>query len=198
MFDKRYQLVFATNNVHKAKEVNLILGDSFQIISLAEAGIEIEIPEPFDTLEENAREKSMTIFQLKGVNCFSEDTGLEVEALGGKPGVKSARYAGEPSTTAANIEKLLTELNGQKNRAARFRTVISLIENGSETQFEGICTGIISYEPMGDNGFGYDPVFIPDGSSQTFASMSASEKNQFSHRRKAVEKLVAYLKQHAP
>lgn len=162
MFDKRYQLVFATNNLHKAKEVNLILGDSFQIISLAEAGIEIEIPEPFDTLEENAREKSMTIFQLKGMDCFSEDTGLEVEVLGGKPGVKSARYAGEPSSSAANIEKLLIELNGQKNRTARFRTVISLIENGSEIQFEGICTGIISYEPMGDNGFGYDPVFYSE------------------------------------
>lgn len=190
-----HTLVFATNNTHKAKEVNLILGDTYQIFSLAEAGIIIEIPEPHDTLEKNAREKSMTIYQLKGIDCFSEDTGLEVEVLRGEPGVKSARYAGEPANTAANIEKLLKELKDKKNRKAQFRTVISLVENGVEKQFEGICTGHIAASPMGENGFGYDPVFIPDGSSKTFASMNASEKNQFSHRRKAVDQLVAYLKQ---
>ena len=125
---------------------------------------------------------------------FRSDTGLEVESLQGEPGVKSARYAGEPSNTAANIEKLLKALHGNKNRAARFRTVISLVENGKEQQFEGICTGKIAVEPRGENGFGYDPVFIPDGADCTFASMSATKKNKFSHRRKAVEKLVAYLK----
>ena len=194
MSEPRHTLVFATNNVHKAQEVNLILGDTFKIYSLAEAGIHVDIPEPHATLEENAREKSMTIYQLKGINCFSEDTGLEVESLQGEPGVKSARYAGEPSNTAANIEKLLKALHGNKNRAARFRTVISLVENGMEQQFEGICTGKITIEPSGENGFGYDPVFIPDGADCTFASMSATEKNKFSHRKKAVEKLVAYLK----
>lgn len=194
MSEALHTLVFATNNVHKAQEVNLILGDRFKIYSLTEAGIHIDIPEPHATLEENAREKSMTIYQLKGINCFSEDTGLEVESLQGEPGVKSARYAGEPSNTTANIEKLLKALHGNKNRAARFRTVISLVENGMEQQFEGICTGKIAVEPRGENGFGYDPVFIPDGADCSFASMSATEKNQFSHRRKAVEKLVAYLK----
>jgi XTP/dITP diphosphohydrolase len=194
MSKQRHTLVFATNNYNKAQEVNQILGNTFEVLSLKEAGIEIDIDEPHDTLEANAREKSMTIYKLKNIDCFSEDTGLEVEALNGAPGVRSARYAGEPSNTKANIEKLLDQLGNNKNRKAQFRTVISLVQNGIEKQFEGVCKGQITQEISGENGFGYDPIFIPDGSGKTFAEMSITEKNEYSHRRKAVEKLVAYLK----
>ena len=195
MSDHIHTLVFATNNVHKAKEVSLILGNAYEIRTLKEVGINIEIPEPHDTLEANAREKSMTIYSLKGLDCFSEDTGLEVEALQGEPGVRSARYAGEPSDDKNNIKKLLGAMEATQHRKARFRTVISLVEAGLEKQFEGICTGCIARAAKGDNGFGYDPVFIPDGSERTFAEMNAMEKKEFSHRRKAVDLLVAYLKQ---
>jgi XTP/dITP diphosphohydrolase len=188
-------LVFATNNAHKAKEVSLILENAYHIKTLKEVGIDIEIPEPFNTLEANARQKSMTIYSLKKMDCFSEDTGLEVEALQGEPGVRSARYAGEPGDDAANVKKLLTALEGIQHRKARFRTVISLLEAGCEHQFEGICNGHIAWEATGENGFGYDPVFIPDGATQTFAEMSAVEKKDYSHRKKAVDQLVAYLKQ---
>ncbi len=198
MSEQRYTLVFATNNFNKAQEVNHILGNTFKVLSLKEAGIEIDIDEPHDTLEANAREKSMTIYTIKNIDCFSEDTGLEVEALNGAPGVKSARYAGEPSNTRANIEKLLHQLKNKQNRKAQFRTVISLLQNGVEKQFEGICKGEITLEPVGENGFGYDPVFIPEGSTKTFAEMNITEKNEYSHRRKAVEKLVAYLKKETP
>jgi XTP/dITP diphosphohydrolase len=194
MSEQRHTLVFATNNLFKAQEVNHILGNTFQVLSLKEAGIEIDIAEPHDTLEANAREKSMTIYSLKKIDCFSEDTGLEVEALDGAPGVKSARFAGEPSNTTANIEKLIHQLKNKQNRKAQFRTVISLVQKGIEKQFEGICKGHIALQPSGENGFGYDPVFIPEGSAKTFAEMSTTEKNEYSHRRKAVEKLVAYLK----
>ncbi len=198
MSEQRYTLVFATNNFNKAQEVNHILGNTFKVLSLKEAGIEIDIDEPHDTLEANAREKSMTIYTIKNIDCFSEDTGLEVEALNGAPGVKSARYAGEPSNTRANIEKLLHQLKNKQNRKAQFRTVISLLQNGVEKQFEGICKGEITLEPSGENGFGYDPVFIPEGSTKTFAEMNIEEKNEYSHRRKAVEKLVAFLKKETP
>ncbi len=198
MSEQRYTLVFATNNFNKAQEVNHILGNTFKVLSLKEAGIEIDIDEPHDTLEANAREKSMTIYMIKNIDCFSEDTGLEVEALNGAPGVKSARYAGEPSNTRANIEKLLHQLKNKQNRKAQFRTVISLLKNGVEKQFEGICKGEITLEPSGENGFGYDPVFIPEGSTKTFAEMNITEKNEYSHRRKAVEKLVAFLKKETP
>ena len=187
------QLIFATNNQHKANEINSILGTAFKICTLREAGLEIDIPEPHDTLEENAREKSLTIYKLKNRDCFSEDTGLEVDALGGAPGVKSARYAGDHCSTEDNINKLLSELADKQNRKARFRTVVSLIENGKEYQFEGICEGSIGITRSGDHGFGYDPVFIPDGATKSFASMNLEEKNKYSHRKKAVEKLVAFL-----
>ncbi len=187
------QLIFATNNQHKANEINSILGTAFKICTLREAGLEIDIPEPHDTLEENAREKSLTIYKLKNWDCFSEDTGLEVDALEGAPGVKSARYAGDHCSTEDNINKLLSELADQENRKARFRTVVSLIENGKEYQFEGICEGSIGFTRSGDHGFGYDPVFIPDGATKSFASMNLEEKNKYSHRKKAVEKLVAFL-----
>lgn len=195
MFNTTRQLIFATNNQHKANEINAILGTAFKVCTLREAGIEIDIPEPHATLEENAREKSSTIYQLTARDCFSEDTGLEVEALGGAPGVKSARYAGEHCNTDDNIDKLLTELANQENRKARFRTVISLIENGTEKQFEGICEGAIDWKKNGEQGFGYDPIFIPSGATNSFATMSMDEKNKYSHRKKAVEKLIAYLQQ---
>lgn len=195
MYNITRQLIFATNNQHKANEINAILGTAFKVCTLREAGIEIDIPEPHATLEENAREKSSTIYRLTARDCFSEDTGLEVEALGGAPGVKSARYAGEHCNTDDNIEKLLTELANQENRKARFRTVISLIENGTEKQFEGICEGAIDWKKNGEQGFGYDPIFIPSGATNSFATMSMDEKNKYSHRKKAVEKLIAYLQQ---
>jgi XTP/dITP diphosphohydrolase len=187
------KLIFATNNQHKVDEIRSLLIDSFELITMQEAGIDIDIPEPYDTLEENASEKSGTIFRMTGINCFSEDTGLEVTALNGEPGVKSARYAGNGRSFDRNIEKLLINLADKPDRTARFRTIISLILDGRETLFEGICEGIIIKERRGSQGFGYDPVFVPMGSTKTFAEMSMKEKAQYSHRAKATEKLVAFL-----
>jgi len=186
-------LIFATNNHHKVDEIRLVLFNRFDIITLKEAGIDIDIPEPYDTLEANATQKSRVIYDLTRKNCFSEDTGLEVEALNGEPGVKSARYAGEGRSFENNIEKLLQNLNPYNNRNARFRTVISLILNNKEFIFEGICTGTIATDKSGGNGFGYDPVFIPHGSKKTFAEMTMEEKSLFSHRKKALEKLIDFL-----
>lgn len=188
-------IIFATNNQHKVNEVRSVLGQSFNIITLKEAGIDIDIPEPHDTLEANATEKSKTIFQLTNKNCFSEDTGLEVDALNGQPGVKSARYAGDNRSFDDNIHKLLTNLSSLQNKTARFRTVISLIMYGKEYFFEGICSGKIINQRKGNKGFGYDPVFVPDGSNKTFAEMEMEEKNKFSHRKKAMEKLINFLNQ---
>ena len=187
------KLIFATNNQHKVDEIRSVLKGPLELITLKEAGLDIEIPEPYDTLEENARTKSSTIFNMTGTDCFSEDTGLEVEALGGEPGVKSARYAGEGRSFEANIDKLLEKMQGVSDRRARFRTVISLLINGQETLFEGICEGRIIGERRGNNGFGYDPVFVPDGSALSFAEMDMEGKNRFSHRKKATQKLVAFL-----
>jgi XTP/dITP diphosphohydrolase len=187
------QLIFATNNLHKVQEIRLAVPPSFTVIPLQEAGIEKDIPEPFDTLEENAREKAMTIYQLTGSGCFSEDTGLEVYALGNEPGVHSARYAGPNRSATDNIALLLERLKGIKDRKARFRTVICLILEGKEHYFEGICQGYITEKPRGEAGFGYDPVFIPDGSEKTFAEMRPEEKNIFSHRKKAADMLVTFL-----
>lgn len=187
------KLIFATNNRHKIDEIRSILKDQLEIITLKKAGIETDIPEPYDTLEENATHKSSTIYKMTGMDCFSEDTGLLVDALEGAPGVKSARYAGEDCSFDANIEKLLSNLAGKQDRTARFKTVISLLIEGRETRFEGICEGRITEEKKGKAGFGYDPVFIPGGSDKTFAEMTIEEKNKFSHRRKATEKLVTFL-----
>lgn len=187
------KLIFATNNKHKVDEIRSVVGNNLDIITLKEAGIDIDIPEPYNTLEENATGKSKVIFEMTGISCFSEDTGLEVTALGGEPGVKSARYAGDNRSFDANIEKLLSNLAGKDDRSARFRTVISLLIDGRETQFEGICNGQIIEEKRGLQGFGYDPVFIPAGSVKTFAEMDINEKNQYSHRKKATQKLVAFL-----
>lgn len=189
------KLIFATNNQNKVEEIKSIIGDLFDVVSLKEAGIDIEIAEPHVTLEENASEKSRTIYTLTGENCFSEDTGFETEALNGEPGVKSARYAGEGRNFKDNIEKLLLLLNGTENRKARFRTVISLIIDGKERLFTGICEGQISNEPKGEKGFGYDSIFIPAGDNRTFGEMSIEDKNVFSHRKKAIIQLMAFLSQ---
>jgi len=187
------KLIFATNNQNKVDEIRLALAGKFEICSLQEAGILIDIPEPHNTLEKNAREKSITIHQLTGKNCFSEDTGLDVAALNGEPGVKSARYAGDHCSFEENIDKLLISMAGVEERKAFFRTVISLILNEKEFQFEGICRGQITRERKGATGFGYDPVFVPDGSTFTFAEMGKEEKNKFSHRKKAMDKMMVFL-----
>jgi XTP/dITP diphosphohydrolase len=194
------KLIFATNNQHKTDEVRSAIKTQnvLEIITLQEAGIDIDIPEPYPTLEENASHKSRTIYALtkaKGLakGCFSEDTGLEVEAINGEPGVKSARYAGDDKSFEKNIEKLLHKLEGSPNRNARFRAVISLIIDDKEHLFEGVCSGTIIDQRRGGAGFGYDPVFVPDGAIHTFAEMDMDEKNTFSHRKKAIDKLVTYL-----
>lgn len=187
------KLIFATNNRHKISEIRTALPSWFTIVTLEEAGIFTDIPEPHDTLEENAAEKARTIFALTGTDCFSEDTGLEVPALNNEPGVHSARYAGEERSFQKNIEKLLSGLEGKEDRQARFRTVICLLLRDKEYFFEGICQGHIITEQKGGEGFGYDPVFVPEGSDRTFAEMSMEEKNRFSHRKKALDNLVVFL-----
>ena len=186
-------IVFATNNQYKVDEIRSALPEKFSIISLKESGIDIDIPEPHETLQENAAEKARTIHRLTNSHCFSEDTGLEVGSLNNEPGVHSARYAGEQKSFDKNIDKLLLNLEGSSDRTARFRTVICLILEGQEQFFEGICEGTIITEKRGTKGFGYDPVFIPTGSGKTFAEMTIDEKNLFSHRKKAMDKLVAFL-----
>ncbi len=191
-----HKLIFATNNKNKVLEVRSILGNRFSILSLKEAGINITIPEPHNTLEDNAAEKAQTIFNLTGTHCFSEDTGLEVASLNNLPGVHSARYAGNNSTDEQNIAKLLHNLTG-KDRRARFRTVICLIWDSKKYFFEGICEGSIATTPFGNSGFGYDPIFIPkDGNNRTFAQMTIEEKNHFSHRKKATNQLIQFLQQY--
>ena len=189
------RLIFATNNPHKLEEIRLAIGTEVEIVSLSDSGIKQEIPEPFHSLKENAQLKAQTIHELSGgENCFSEDTGLEVDCLGGEPGVHSARYAGEPVSFANNIRKLLRAMADSENRRARFITVICLILNNQEYFFEGRCEGSILRTATGLAGFGYDSVFVPDGSQKSFAEMSPEEKNLFSHRRKAGDLLVAFLK----
>ena len=188
-----HTIIFATNNEHKIKEIQSLVGNDFTIITLQEAGIDIDIPEPHDTLQENAYEKAITIENITKQNCFSEDTGLEIEALNGEPGVKSARYAGGDRNFQANIDKVLEKLNGITNRKAQFRTVICLLWNKEVFYFEGICKGTIAENMHGGEGFGYDPIFIPEGSSKSFAEMTMEEKNKFSHRQKAVTQLFTFL-----
>ncbi len=187
------KLVFATNNEHKLTEIKKMLNNKFELISLNEIGCTDDIPETADTLEGNASQKARYIFEKYGVNCFADDTGLEVEALGMAPGVYSARYAGPQRSSDDNMQKLLFELREIKNRKARFRTAISLIINGKETLFEGIVEGNILTEGKGEKGFGYDPIFQPLGYEQSFAEMALTEKNEISHRGRAVAKLISYL-----
>lgn len=188
------KLVFATNNAHKLEEVAAILKDKVELLSLNDIDCHTDIPETADTLEGNAWLKSSFVFENYGLDCFGDDTGLEVEALGGAPGVYSARYAGgEGHDSLANMHKLLQELEGKENRKAQFRTAISLILDGKEHLFEGIVKGEIILEKRGDSGFGYDPVFMPEGYDQTFAELGNDVKNQISHRALAVEKLCEFL-----
>lgn len=189
------KLVFATNNVHKLEEIKAILKDEIEILSLADINCHADIPETADTLEGNARLKSEYVYAHYGLDCFADDTGLEVEALNGAPGVFSARYAGEGHDAQANMKRLLKEMEEKNNRKAQFRTVISLIEKGEEKQFKGVVKGTITREKRGEDGFGYDPVFQPDGCKQTFAEMGKEMKNKISHRARAVEALCQYLSQ---
>ena len=188
------KLVFATNNAHKLEEIRAILGDKVEILSLNDIDCHADIPETADTLQGNAALKAQYIYENYGLDCFADDTGLEVEALNGAPGIYSARYAGgEGHDSEANMKKLLSEMQDKENRKARFRTVICLIEGGKEKFFEGIVNGSIIRERKGGAGFGYDPVFMPDGYSETFAEMGNDEKNKISHRAMAVQKLCEYL-----
>ncbi|MDO8952973.1 MAG: non-canonical purine NTP diphosphatase [Draconibacterium sp.] len=187
------KLVFATNNTHKLEELQAIMGNRIQLLSLNDIGCNEEIPEDQATLEGNASQKAFFIFNKYGYNCFADDTGLEIEALNGEPGVYSARYAGEEKSAEANIDKVLVGLLKIKNRNARFRTVISLVIDGIEKQFEGFVEGTILNEKRGISGFGYDPIFQPTGFSKTFAEMNLTDKNKISHRGRAVEKLILYL-----
>ena len=187
------KIVFATNNAHKLAEVKAVLGEGFELVTLKEVGITEDIPETGETLDENASIKARYVYERTGLDCFADDTGLEVEALNGEPGVRSARYATDGHDFAANNRKLLKELEGVTNRKARFRTVISLIRSGVEQQVEGIVNGCIATKEAGCEGFGYDPLFIPDGKSVTFAEMTAEEKNSISHRGRAVAELVKLL-----
>lgn len=188
------KLIFATNNAHKLKEVREIVGESIQIVSLRERKIEGEIPETAQTLEGNALLKARHIYALTGEDCFADDTGLEVDALHGEPGVRSARYASDDGhDDKANKRLLLKNMSGIGNRAAQFRCAIALILNGEEYLFEGIVRGHIANMEIGDGGFGYDALFIPDGFNESFAQMSEEEKNSVSHRGRAVEKLAAFL-----
>lgn len=190
-----HQLIFASNNQHKIEEVSAILKPfGFNIIGLSDAGIHEDIPETADTIEGNASLKANYIYNNYDFDCFADDTGLEVEALNNAPGVYSARYAGEHKSSEDNINKLLAELHGNENRNARFKTIIALVLDGKEYLFEGIINGRISLEKRGEKGFGYDPIFIPNGYEKTFAEMTAAEKNNISHRAIAVQKLADFLK----
>lgn len=187
------ELVFATNNLNKLDELKKMLDVSIHLKSLSDINCSEDIPETGNTLEENAFQKSNYIYSKFKVNCFADDTGLEIDALKGEPGVLSARYAGEEKDASKNMLKVLDHLKYYENRKARFRTVISLIMDSNEYQFEGIVDGEIKKNPSGTKGFGYDPIFTPDGYSQTFAEMDLSEKNRISHRGKAVQKLVDFI-----
>lgn len=187
------KLIFATNNRHKLQEVRDILGERVEVLSLKDIDCNDEIPETGTTLEENALIKARWVKEKYGYNCFADDTGLEVEALGGAPGVYSARYAGEECDSQANMLKLLENLTGKSNRNAQFRTVIALIIENKEILFDGVVKGVISEKKMGEAGFGYDPIFIPDGYSMSFAQMESRLKNSISHRYRAAEKLNDYI-----
>ena len=187
------KILFATNNAHKLTEVQAVLGDSYTLVTPRDCGVTEEIPETQPTLEGNALQKARYLYERTGLDCFADDTGLEVEALGGAPGVHSARYATDGHDFAANNRLLLQNLAGEENRRARFRTVVALILGGREYLFEGVVEGQIIDRETGHEGFGYDPLFRPDGYDRTFAKMTTEEKNAVSHRARAVRKLAAFL-----
>ncbi|MBQ0015811.1 MAG: non-canonical purine NTP diphosphatase [Bacteroidales bacterium] len=186
-------IIFATNNKHKLQEVKQLISDDIHIISLAEIGLSGDIPETSETLQGNALQKAEWVYHKTGLDCFADDTGLEVDALNGAPGVYSARYAGEGCSFADNVNKLLAAMEGKTNRKARFRTVICLLEGGNPRYFEGSVEGVILTEPWGTEGFGYDPIFMPDRFAVSFAEMPLDVKNKISHRGHAVSQLTAYL-----
>ena len=188
------KLVFATNNPNKLSELQALVSDGIEILSLKDINCNEELPETNPTLEENALQKAQYVYRNYGFNCFADDTGLEIEALGGAPGVYSARYAGEDCKSEDNMKKVLKKLENEQNRIAKFRTVIALIINGEENIFEGECLGKITKFKSGVEGFGYDPIFISEGYDITFAEMSKTEKGTISHRGRAVEKLLDFLK----
>ena len=187
------KIVFATNNAHKLSEVAQVVGEKFELVTLRECGITEDIPEYEPTLEGNALAKARYVYSRTGLNCFADDTGLEVDALGGEPGVRSARYATDGHDDEANKRLLLERMQGVENRAAQFRTAVALIMDGEEYLFEGIVRGDIATEEHGEGGFGYDPLFFPEGGAKTFAEMSAEAKNEISHRGRAVRKLAEVL-----
>lgn len=188
------KIVFATNNPNKLAEVRALLPSEIKVLSLQDINCNEELPENGDTLEDNAAQKAYYVYDNYGFNCFADDSGLEIDALDGRPGVYSARYAGPECLAEDNMDKVLQELDGLDNRDACFRTVVSLVINGNEVQFEGMIEGQIIPEKWGSEGFGYDPIFLPDGYEKSFAQMSLSEKGEISHRGIAVKKLIKYLK----
>lgn len=188
------KLIFATHNSNKAIEIQKLLPEEFQVLTLNDIDFHEEIPENEPTIEGNSVFKAQFIFNLFNLNCFADDTGLEIESLDGRPGVHSARYAGENKNSDANIERVIEELSGIENRNARFKTVITLIINGEQYRFEGIVNGRIIDEKRGTNGFGYDPIFIPENENKTFAEMDLREKNKYSHRARALEKMISFLR----
>lgn len=187
------KLVFATNNKHKLEEVREILGNKFEILSLKDIHFFDEIPETQNTIEGNASQKAHFIYDIYNINCFADDTGLEIDALNGAPGVYSARYAGDNCTYEDNVQKVLKKLEGINNRKAQFKTVISLIVNDIEYVFQGIIKGSVTENKRGKSGFGYDPIFLPEGYEKTFAELSSLEKNKISHRGLATQKLFNFL-----
>ncbi len=189
------KLCMATNNAHKIEEIKPLVPDTVHLVNLGEVGCREELPETGNTLEANSRQKAQYVWDHYGVSCFADDTGLEVEALDGEPGVYSARYAGPARDSRANLEKLLGKLAGEENRRAQFRTSITLILDGKPYSFEGVVRGVILGAPRGTGGFGYDPLFVPEGYARTFAEMELGEKNKISHRARAVEALVRFLRE---
>lgn len=187
------KLIFATSNRNKIDEITSQVGDSFEIVSMKEAGMKSELEEPYDSMEQNAAFKCEQLFSHTQMECFAEDSGLEVLALDGAPGVYSARYAGENADDQSNMDKLLNALEGIEDRSAQFRTVISFLHQGSFYFFQGICPGKVTNRKIGDNGFGYDPVFIPDGADITFGQMNLDQKKKFSHRAKATAEFLEFL-----
>ncbi|GGC07917.1 RdgB/HAM1 family non-canonical purine NTP pyrophosphatase [Dyadobacter sediminis] len=189
------KLCFATNNLHKLEEIQALLGNQFELVTLSEIGCETDIPEPYDTIAENSRAKAEFVWKNFGINCFADDSGLEVAALNGEPGVKSARYAGPQRNADDNMDLLIEKLWNNDNRKSRFVTVITLVLDGAYHQFEGVVNGQIISQRRGTNGFGYDPIFVPDGFDRTFAEMTMQEKSALSHRGLAFSKLVGFLMQ---
>lgn len=187
-------VIFATSNAHKVDEIRAVLPEGFTVQSLKDIGFTEELPETQDTIEGNSLQKAQYLREKLGVTCFAEDTGLEIVALEGRPGVYSARYAGLSATYQDNVNKVLREMEGKTDRRARFKTVITYFSGGKSVQFTGLCEGSILLSPRGNEGFGYDPIFVPDGCNLSFAEMRLSEKNRFSHRRKAVYGFLQYLK----